>query len=325
VSIQTEHAAVGWGSHLEACGQRKIDYLRIAVTDHCELACAYCAPYGLSTIEPMSLGAIKRIASVAVTLGIRHIRLTGGEPLCRPDLLKIVEELSSLGLNDLSLTTNGIALAEQAASLKQAGLKRVNVSVPAVDPSVYARMTGCDRVGDVLSGITEAKQVGLSPVRVNTVVMHGINDTEILPFVDFAQREGICVRFIEFMAPAGKPDDRLVTADEILGTLEDFSPAPPTSEAGKGPASYYSLNNGGLVGIIAPVTKPFCGECNRLRVTADGRLRACLIEPREINLLPLLQSTDSDDALKAAFQQVSAMKPQQYHGSLPTAMRHIGG
>jgi len=311
---------------LQASGARGIDYLRLSVTDRCALECAYCnsGPL-LDERNLLSAEEIARIADVAVQAGVRHIRLTGGEPLERGDLIEIIERLASLPLDDLSMTTNGVALARDAERLRRAGLRRVNVSLCALDRSIWQRMTGADCLADVLEGIRVARDVGLNPVKINTVVMRGINDSEILPLARFAQREAIAVRFIEYMASGNAAESQLVTADEILSHLSVLGPKPVSSAAGAGPAEYYGTEGGGLVGIIAPVTRPFCGRCNRLRVTAEGKLRACLIEPQEIDLRPLLQHRDRDTLISDALRRAASQKPAQYRGRRSAPMRHIGG
>ncbi len=318
--------------------QRQINYLRISVTDHCNLNCIYCSADSIPFLprsEILSYEEIQRVVRVAASMGISKVRLTGGEPLLRPELSKLVGMLSQIGgVDDISLTTNGILLGKYSVELKEAGLKRVNVSLDSLKEDRFRRITGGDRLGDVLNGIEAASIAGLEPVKINTVVLRGINDDEVIDFARMSISRGWHVRFIEFM-PFGAPKAEslgTVSAQEIrehvqsLGKLEPY-----TGKTGNGPARYYRFAGAvGTIGFITPMTEHFCQTCNRLRLTADGKLRPCLLDDDEVGLREPLRNRAKNGELKQLIQQAVTMKREQHRldeGLTPVrrSMRQIGG
>lgn len=277
---------------------RKIDYLRLSVTDRCNLRCLYCMPpQGVKAKcheEILSYEEIEFIVKCAIKIGISKIRLTGGEPLVRKDLIKLVKSLSQAsGLNDISLTTNGLLLADYAVSLAEAGLKRVNISIDSLDPEIYRRLTRGGDLARALDGLEAALEAGLTPVKINVVPIKGINDN-LKPFVDLIYKYPIHVRFIEYM-PIGEGNFWSqemyipgIKIKEQLLALGELKRAP--SPIGAGPAIYYQFPGAlGTLGLITPISRHFCPSCNRLRITADGKLRLCLFSNDEINLLEVIR------------------------------------
>lgn len=307
---------------------RPISYLRVSVTDRCNLRCVYCMPpEGVklcSHDEILRYEEIERVVQAAASLGINKVRLTGGEPLARLGLADMVEMLARIpGLDDISMTTNGTLLADHAEALARAGLHRVNVSLDTLKPERFRRITRRGRLADTLAGIAAAQRVGLAPLKINMVVMRGLNDDEILDVARLTLERGWHVRFIEMM-PVGRwlmGDGRwqrsgIVTIKEIrerieaeLGQLE-----PAVVEVGGGPARYYRLGGArGSIGFIGPVSECFCHRCNRLRLTADGRLRPCLLSDREIDLRTPLRRGASQEEIRALIAQGIYVKPQGHH------------
>jgi cyclic pyranopterin phosphate synthase len=316
---------------------RNINYLRISVTDRCNLRCIYCMPPEgvpqISHSEILSYEEIRTAVQAAAKLGIDRIRVTGGEPLVRADLPKLVKMLSQVdGIQELSLTTNGTMLKKYAPELKQAGLSRVNVSLDTLKPDRFQYITRLGELKDVLEGIEAAREVGLQPVKINTVVMRGINDNEILDFARLTYEEGWHVRFIELMPFKGVvefvPSGELRQHISLLGKLE---PCPPV--AGNGPAMYYRLSGAkGTIGFITPLTETsFCSRCNRMRLTPDGRLRPCLLEEDEIDLKMPLRNNASMEELKHLILKAIASKPEHHHleggnvRAVKRKMSQIGG
>ncbi len=321
---------------------RHINDLRLSITDRCNYRCVYCRSGNNGPQFPeLSLHDYLRIARVFVSLGISKIRLTGGEPLLRRDLLDLVRELRTLRtpdgeLLDIAITTNGHLLAELAQPLKDAGLNRVTVSMDAVDPALFARITrvpnGFDRV---VAGVRAAKAAGLEPVKVNCVLLRGFNEDQIIPFAKFARREGVVVRFIEFMP---LEEDRLWTPEivvplkEIVACLGEFMPLRELKHGRSETARRYTFEDGlGEIGIIAPVSLPFCGACSRIRVTSDGKIRTCLFSVREHDLAGLLLTSAPDQAIAERILYAIANKEERHHIGEPEfmpasrTMVHIGG
>ena len=301
---------------------RRIDYIRISVTDRCNLRCAYCTAESMPRLphdEILSYEEIRRVVQAAVGLGVRRIRLTGGEPLVRPDLSTLVELLTQIeGIDDIALTTNAILLDRYAAELKAVGLKRVNISLDTFKADKFKQITGSDKLEDVLSGIETAKRVGLNPLKINTVVLKGFNDDELVDFARMSVNEDWHVRFIEHMplATTGASNTQLVAVGDMMaiiqGSLGELKPSLPTS--GNGPAKYYQLSGAkGTIGFIGPVTDCFCSECNRFRLTADGRMRPCLLEDSEIDLKGALRMGASSQELRELMQQAAALKKERHH------------
>ena len=298
---------------------RSIDYLRISVTDRCNLRCIYCMPPEgvpqMSHSEILSYEEIRTVVQAAAELGINKIRLTGGEPLVRAELPKLIKMLSRIeGIQELSLTTNGTLLKNYALELRQAGLSRINVSLDTLKPDRFRYITRLGRLKDVLEGISAAKKAGFDPVKINAVVMQGINDDEILDFARMTYEEGCHVRFIELMPFKGMaefiPSVEVRQRISLLGKLE-----PCPSITGNGPARYYRLAGAkGTIGFISPLTElPFCSRCNRIRLTPDGRLRPCLLGEDEIDLKMPLRNNASTEELRRLILKAVASKPEHHH------------
>ncbi len=319
--------------------QRPIDYLRISVTDRCNLRCIYCMPpQGIPLMahsDILSYEEIYTVANAAAELGINKVRITGGEPLVRPRLAELIRMLSHITtIDDISLTTNGILLARYATELKAAGLHRVNVSLDTLQPDKFRRITRGGNLEDTLSGIEAANSAGLKPVKINMVVMAGINDDELLDFATKTINEGWHVRFIELMPSAGSETTTAQFVSEaamrhrlaLLGELE-----PCSAGIGNGPAKYFRLPNArGTIGFITPVSNHFCFRCNRLRLTADGKLRPCLLSEEEIDIKQPLRGGASPAAVKELIQQAVARKPRRHQlaeGSVPhhQTFSQVGG
>jgi GTP 3',8-cyclase len=321
---------------------RRISDLRISITDRCNYKCVYCrsGSEGPQFAE-MSIADYLRMARVFVGLGITKIRLTGGEPLLRKGLVEMVRELASMHTVegeplDIALTTNGHLLAEMAQPLADAGLSRVTVSMDAVDPERFARITRVPNAYErVLEGVRTAQRAGLNPVKVNCVLLRGFNDDQIPAFGRFAREEGVTLRFIEFMP---LEEDRVwtpeivVTLDEILKRMAEFMPLREIGHLGSETARRYVFEDGvGEIGIIAPVSHPFCGHCSRVRVTSDGKIRTCLFSVREHDLAALMQRGGSDDEMASFIRDVVDQKEARHHigepGFIPASrtMVHIGG
>ena len=309
-----------------------LSYLRIAVTSRCNLRCVYCRP-AEAPDEPDTLRAdeIVRFVHLAVQCGIRKVRLTGGEPLVREDILDLVARIAAIPeLHDLGLTTNGTLLPTLAQPLRRAGLARINIGLPAVDPQVYHRITRIGTADEALAGLQAALDAGFHPIKVNTVVMRGINDGEVPALARLTRDAPIDVRFIEYMPFGAEPTDRqdyLVPAGEVLERLRQLGPVEPLDED-RGPASarrYRIEGHRGTVGIIAPHSAPFCRACNRVRLTAEGRLRACLIDGGEQDILALIRSGLDRPAMERLLAEAAALKPPQHTGAFRGRMHHIGG
>ncbi len=300
--------------------QRPINYLRISVTDRCNLRCIYCMPtegiHLMSHEDILSYEEIHTIAEAAAELGIKKVRITGGEPLVRAGLPKLVRMLAQIdAIDDISLTTNGILLAQHAAELEVAGLRRVNVSLDTLKPDRFKYITRDGNLNDVLKGIEAAKSVGLNPVKINVVVMSGINDDELLDFATKTTTEGWHVRFIEHM-PFGEEASAssFVSVDKMRQHLAALGELEPCSFKGNGPAKYFRLPKAnGTIGFITPVSEHFCFHCNRLRLTADGKLRPCLLSEAEIDLRQPLRSGISSAKLKRLIKKAADSKPLQHH------------
>lgn len=283
--------------------------LRVSLTDKCNLRCTYCMPpEGLDWLPNAKLltaDEIVRLVTIGVErLGITEVRYTGGEPLLRRELPEIVARTAALRPRpQISLTTNGIGLARLAVPLAQAGLDRVNVSLDTLDPGTFKRLAHRDRHDDVIAGLAAAHDAGLRPVKVNAVLMRGVNDHEAVPLLRFCLEQGYELRFIEQMpldAQHGWSRDGMVTADEILGLLSDAFDLTPDDleERGSAPAERFLVDGGpARVGVIGSVTRPFCGACDRVRLTADGQVRNCLFAREESDLKTAMRAGASDDEL----------------------------
>ena len=282
------------------------DDLRISVTDRCNLRCVYCMDEDM-TFQPRSalltFEEIERVCSVAFGLGVTALRLTGGEPLVRRNIVSLVEHLSDIGFTDIAMTTNGMLLAPIAQSLADAGLRRVNISCDSLRPDRYAAIRRRGDLATVLASMDAAEAAGLTPIKVNVVILRGENDDEILDFADFARRTGRLVRFIEFMpldAEGHWERSQMVSGREVFDRIHERWPLVAIERHGSAPAERFTFADGhGEIGLISSVSEPFCGTCNRLRLTSDGSVRNCLFSDDERSLRDLLRGggTDEDVAL----------------------------
>jgi GTP 3',8-cyclase len=294
--------------------------LRVSLTDRCNLRCAYCMPpEGLDWLpapEVLTSDEIIRLITIGVTrLGIREVRFTGGEPLLRRELESIVARTAALAPRpEISLTTNGIGLARRAVALREAGLDRINVSLDTLRPEVFRKLARRDRLPDVLAGLEAAAAAGLTPVKVNAVLMRGINDDEAVPLLSYCLERGYELRFIEQMpldAQHGWKRAEMVTAAEVFGSLSAAFQLSEDSERTRGaaPAETFLVNGGpARVGVIASVTRPFCGACDRVRLTADGQVRNCLFARSESDLRSALRSGATDEEIAERWQAAVAVK-----------------
>ncbi|MGD8968744.1 MAG: GTP 3',8-cyclase MoaA [Anaerolineae bacterium] len=314
-------------AHLDAYN-RPISYLRISVTDRCNLRCIYCMPEeGIPWrphAEVLRYEEIEAIVRAAAELGISKVRLTGGEPLVRLGIVELVGQIASIpGIDDLAMTTNGVLLSRYAKDLADAGLQRVNISLDTLDAERFRRITRCGDLQDVLTGIEAARQAWLRPIKINTVVIRGLNDGEV---VDLAAKtleaDWWNIRFIELM-PVGNGglmtqswEDKVVTAQQVrerieaaLGNLE-----PAKMRTGGGPARYFRFPGAmGSIGFITPISEHFCYKCNRLRLTADGQLRPCLLSDQEVDLRTPLRQGATVDEIKTLVVEGINRKPMRHH------------
>ena len=305
--------------------QRKIDYLRISITDHCNLNCTYCSPpfsgrRHLERQEILTYEEIAVLAEAAVAAGITKIRLTGGEPLIRNGVVELCRMLSAIsGLEGLSLTTNGIRLKTLAEPLAMAGVKRVNVSLDSLQRKRFARITSQDRMADVLAGIEAAEAAGLAPIKINTVVMRGVNDDEVADLAAMTFEKPYHVRFIELMpfqhAGCGDYDQLHVPVGEIIRKIPGIESARVNPFLDNpGPARLCALPGArGKIGFIAPMSWHFCNSCNRLRLTADGKIRSCLFSNAEMDTKGLLRDGASKIELVEFFISAVKQKPRRHH------------
>jgi cyclic pyranopterin phosphate synthase len=288
---------------------RTVRDLRISVTDRCNLRCVYCMPaegmHWLPKDDLLTYEEIARFARVCLSLGVHGIRLTGGEPTVRQDLPVLVALLNALAPNlDLSLTTNGLKLGAMARDLRRAGLKRVNVSIDTLDPERFRAIARRDRFHDVMAGLEAARHVGFAPIKINAVLMRGFNEDEALPLARWGRERGYEVRFIEWMPldfGHGWSREKLVPAGEILAQIgAEFPFDPVEGDDPSSPARRYRYRDGGgTVGVIASVTRPFCGHCDRIRLTADGQIRTCLFSHQEYDFRRAMRSGATDAEIES--------------------------
>lgn len=299
---------------------RRIDYLRVSVTDRCDLRCTYCLPEGFKDFEEpahwLDHAEMARLIGLFVQLGVGKVRLTGGEPLLRRGLTDLVSRIAPLpGLRDLSLSSNGTQLARHAQALKTAGVTRLNISLDSLNPDCFARITGRDGLHQVIAGLAAAKAAGFAPIKLNMVVLAGQNLDQIEPMAEFALREGFVLRLIEPM-PLGHTGQRMPAIDltrlgETLAARFDLLPR--IMPHGAGPARYWTDPAGSAsIGVITPMSQHFCESCNRVRLTVDGTLLLCLGQEARIELGPLLRAGASDAELIAAIQAGIASKPERH-------------
>ncbi|MGQ9574775.1 MAG: GTP 3',8-cyclase MoaA [Thermoguttaceae bacterium] len=316
--------------------------LRISVTDRCNLRCFYCMPAEGVAFVPhaaiLTFEEIQRVVRVAVSLGVRRVRLTGGEPLVRKGICRLVEMLAAVpGIEDLAMTTNGILLAEYAEALKAAGLQRLNISLDTLDPGRFQQITRRQGLAQVLAGIEAACRAGFRPIKLNAVAMRGWTEPDVARLAQFALQRGLELRFIEFMPLCGDHRGRenlALSAAEVLELLaEGIGPLEPDNQPDPHcPATYYRFTDGGgRIGLIRSLSHPFCDRCSRLRLTADGKLRNCLFSAEEWDVRSALRGTARDGPLVAILRAaVVAKKPcrgSQSGGLVPAGrlMHQIGG
>jgi len=322
---------------------RPIRDLRVSLTDRCNFRCFYCLPHGEPPIAPkeqmLSYEEIEYVCEIFVSLGIEKIRLTGGEPMLRKDIETIVTKLTKLkpALHDLALTTNGYFLPERAQSLKDAGLDRVTISLDSLKRDIFKRMTGVDVLDKVLAGIAAAKKAGLEPIKINAVIVRGHNEDEVADFAAFAREHDVKMRFIEFMPlDSGHEWSRgdVVSGKEIRERISERFPLVGVDVArGSDTSSRYRFADGapGEIGIIAPVTEPFCGACSRIRLTADGQIRTCLFSTVEHSLRDVVRSGASRDEIIDYIEAVVLKKEPRHFINDPgfvtpsRTMSFIGG
>jgi GTP 3',8-cyclase len=319
---------------------RIVDYIRVSVTDRCNLRCVYCMPpEGVDHIERSELltfEEIARIVRVASRLGMWKVRITGGEPLVRKDLHVLVESLGGIpGITDICLTTNGLQLGRHAQILAGAGLHRVNVSLDSLRPERFREITRGGDLTRVIRGLEAAERAGLAPVRINVVILKGVNDDEIEDFARLTLSTNYHVRFIEWM-PSGTDGawcrDGYMPLSEAKRLVSAVAPLDPVVVGNGGPARYFRLKGAsGLIGFISPLSQHFCGSCNRLRLTAEGKLRPCLFSDSEVDLRAPLRSGATDGDIEKILCQAVFAKPETYPATVHTglcslsSMSRIGG
>jgi len=315
-----------------------VDYLRISVTDRCNLRCVYCNPLGdcgfIAPKEILRYEEIYRLVGLFADRGIRKVRLTGGEPLVRKDIVHLTKKLSFIpGIEDLAMTTNGVLLEKSAADLKAAGLNRVNISIDSVARESYKQITGLDLLDDAVNGIDKAIAVGLAPVKINAVILNGINEDQVIPLAGLAQRLDVIVRFIEYF-PTDKntrPGGEYIPNSRIRKTIENrFGPL-MSLVGGKsaGPALYFKLaQSKGVIGFISGRSSMFCASCNRLRLTSDGQVRPCLYSAHSYDMKKLLRSGAGDTQILETIDMIIDRKHNFTKTNSFTeefSMRNIGG
>ncbi|AFA48207.1 GTP 3',8-cyclase MoaA [Acetobacterium woodii] len=296
---------------------RKINYMRISITDLCNLRCVYCMPEEGVKKHPhqknMSFEEIIDLIKAGVSLGVDKIRLTGGEPLVRHGIVDLVKQIGDIaGIKDLTMTTNGILLTKYAKELKAAGLNRVNISLDTFDAEKFHQITRWGHIEDVLSGIEAAKAVGMKPIKINTVLIKGFNDNEIETFVNYTKDEDVFVRFIELMPlgeSSGFAENQYLSNNEVLKRMPQLTPVLDANKTG--PAEYYQLPGAkGRVGLINPISKHFCSECNRIRITTDGKIKPCLHSDYEIDIIAHRKKGESYQQI---LLQAINEKPEKHH------------
>ncbi|OEU47980.1 MAG: cyclic pyranopterin phosphate synthase MoaA [Desulfobacterales bacterium S3730MH5] len=306
--------------------KRKITYLRVSVTDRCNLRCIYCRP--VKDLKLLDHGDILRyeeildVIRLAAGLGIRKVRLTGGEPLLRKNFVHLVQSVCRIPqIEDVSITTNGVLLEGFAGSLYEAGVRRINISLDTLNHLKYTKITRRECFDDVWRGLQVAEAVGFSPIKLNVVTMRGINDDEVARFAELSVRKPYHVRFIEYM-PIGLNStwttEKYISSDEIRSKLETFGPLYKIPHSlHDGPAERYQFASAkGEIGFISPISHHFCPSCNRLRLTADGNLRPCLLADDEVDIKSPLRGGCTHDDLRSVFQQAIARKPERHYAEI---------
>ncbi|MBO4981203.1 MAG: GTP 3',8-cyclase MoaA [Lachnospiraceae bacterium] len=319
---------------------RTIDYLRISVTDKCNLRCRYCMPReGIALIphrELLTLEEVYRVVRIMAGMGICKVRITGGEPLVRKNVTKLIKDIHGLpGMEEIAMTTNGVLLGEQVEELKAAGLTGVNISLDTLHPQTFERITGFDRHGQVMEAVEKVLEQGMK-LKINCVPCRGLNDTELTELASLAKERPVDIRYIELMPVGCGRDFEGIPSHEILAGLEACYGKAQLSEEkrGNGPARYYDFPGFcGKVGFISPISHKFCGECNRVRLTAEGRLKLCLHYDRGLELKPLLRGGATDGDIRHEVEEALQKKPKEHdfehigerEGSEKRKMVQIGG
>ncbi len=305
---------------------RKIDYLRLSITDRCNLRCIYCHNGEFEKVEPSSVISYEEIFALVSHLknkGLRAVKITGGEPLLRKDITYCIEKLVEMDL-EVSLTTNGTLLNEKAAELYEAGLRRINIGIDCLEKSLFSKLTGADLYQKAVDGLNKSLEVGFDPVKINVVLIKGLNE-EIDPWLKLAAEKEVCIRFIEVMpfVNGHKP----VRCNEIKTRLKEMGKIKEISIQGRGPAEYFKVEGfRGTFGFISPVSSSFCSDCSRLRLNAQGQLRSCLFSPKTFNIRKVLRVDYSKEKLDSLIEEVLAKKPIDNKGLEPVEnMCQIGG
>ena len=311
--------------------KRLIRDLRISVTDRCNFRCSYCMPLDqyewINKREILTFEEIARLAALFIQLGVEKIRLTGGEPLVRQNLERLVGKLSAIeGLKDLCLTTNGALLADKVEALKQAGLRRINVSLDSLDPDKFREITKRGDLGKVLDGLFAAKNHGLEPIKLNAVIERGVNDDDVIPLVEFSREHGFAMRFIEYMDVGNANNwtsEKLVPKQEILAKIHSRYPLKEVGRAqGSAPSVDYEFVDGrGDIGVIASVTEPFCASCTRARITADGKIVTCLFSEVGHDVKAMLRSGASDEEILRLLGSIWTNRSDRYSQERLEALR----
>jgi len=317
---------------------RKIEYLRISITDKCNLRCVYCRPQDLRnnrSNEGLNNDEIIRFVRIAHDLlGLRKVRITGGEPLIREDIISLIKGIKSIGIMELSLTTNGIRLYKMAGELRDAGLDRVNISLDTLKPDRYREITGGGDITQVFKSIDEAERVGLKPLKINMVPIRGVNDHEIIDFATLTLEKDYHIRFIEFMPAVCNiawSRDKYINSKEILSIISSLGEVIKLPFRGMGPSRNYRIRGAkGIIGIISPLSNHFCNYCNRLRLTANGLIRPCLFSNTRIDIKTPMRAGASDEEIKRLLIKAIEIKPEGHsldtrHPISIQSMSEIGG
>lgn len=299
---------------------RRIDYLRISVTDKCNLKCIYCMPSeGLKFFQEKDVltdDEILRFVRIARKYGLRKVRITGGEPLMRKDIISLVSAIKKTGVRDLSITTNGIMLSKIADDLKKAGLDRVNISLDTMDPDKYRVITKGDDINCVWQSIKKAEEAGLTPVKINVVPIRGLNDDEISAFASLTFDNNYHIRFIEFMPATCNGiwrKDKCVSSAEAMEKISALGKLEHLKFKGRGPSRNYRIKGAvGVIGFISPLSNHFCGDCNRLRLTADGKIRPCLFSNIKVDIKTPMRNGASDEEIENLFCRAVKVKPPRH-------------
>ena len=315
---------------------RQVDYVRISVTDRCDFRCVYCMSEDMTFLpraKILTLEEIAQISSAFVELGVEKIRITGGEPLVRRDVEKLIGEIGKLdGLRELNITTNGSQLPRLSKALREGGVNRLNISLDSLDPDLFRRITRTGELEQVLEGIDVARRTGFEKIKINAVILKNRNHHEVIPLVDYASERGLDISFIEEM-PLGTIDDHdraeaYYSSDEIRRDLSEKYTLLPSTEVTGGPSRYFNISQTDTkVGFISPHSHNFCGTCNRVRLTAEGRLLLCLGQEHSVDLRRIVRSYPVDkERLKQAIRESMAIKPKGHDFNLneqPLIFRHM--